>query len=138
MDGERPEWLPVDWKVCVRARSSGRKDRYYVSPSNSKLDVETIGKSKLLASTEMNNSGNLNKHEEASTNFPLEDVSSAEENECDEKKLKSSLNDLVMDPCIEFAIKTLTGAIPIEDVNKMHEASPIQVIYGPILVLSSG
>ncbi|KAG6382670.1 hypothetical protein SASPL_110726 [Salvia splendens] len=237
MDGERPEWLPVDWKVCVRVRSSGRKDRYYVSPSNDHrfkskpevfrylknaekdlklrlrnkvdmkksvkerllpsgsikggktrrdtvksegecidpshtdasaqiekendsvaedeekaaslkkrkknskwmnelprrsskrlarveadppLDVETIGKSELSGSTEMK------KHEEASTNLPLEDVSSTEEHECDEKKLKSSLNDLVMDPCIEFAIKTLTGAIPIEDVNKMNEVSPIQ------------
>ncbi|XP_047957768.1 uncharacterized protein LOC125203465 isoform X2 [Salvia hispanica] len=223
MDGERPEWLPVDWKVCVSVRSSGRKDRYYVSPSNDHrfkskpevfrflknaekdlklrqrnkvdmkksveerllpsgsikggktrsdtvksgeciedeekaaslkkrkknskwmnelprrsskrlarveadppLDVETIGKSKLSGSTEMSNSENLNQHEEASTKFPLEDVSSAEEHECDEKKLESSLNDLVMDPCIEFAIKTLTGAILIEDVNKMHEASPIQ------------
>lgn len=34
-----------------------------------------------------------------------------------EKHLNSYLKDLLMDPCIEFAIKTLTGAIPIEDVN---------------------
>ncbi|KAL1550763.1 hypothetical protein AAHA92_18689 [Salvia divinorum] len=248
MDGEHPEWLPVDWKVCVTVRRSGRRDKYYVNPSNDlkfkskpevlrylknagkdlklgrrnkvdmkksveerslhwgwiedikttrkggktavksegecidappqtdasvqiekendsvaededkaaslkkrkanskwmsglprrsskrlarveadpPLDIEAIGKSKLSSRTEMNNSENLDKHKEGSTNLPLEDVSSAEEHECDEKKLKSSLSDLVMDPCIEFAIKTLTGAIPIEDVNKMHEASPIQ------------
>lgn len=27
MDGEHPEWLPADWKVCVRVRSSGKKDK---------------------------------------------------------------------------------------------------------------
>ncbi|GER34960.1 methyl-CPG-binding domain protein 13 [Striga asiatica] len=32
---------------------------------------------------------------------------------------KSAMNDLLRDPCIEFAVKTLTGAIPIEEVNKV-------------------
>lgn len=27
MSGEHPEWLPVDWKVCVRVRNYGRKDK---------------------------------------------------------------------------------------------------------------
>ncbi|XP_042033702.1 uncharacterized protein LOC121780230 [Salvia splendens] len=39
----------------------------------------------------------------------------------DEKHLDASMKDLLMDPCIEFAIKTLTGAIPIEDLNKVDE-----------------
>ncbi|KAL0403128.1 UNVERIFIED_CONTAM: hypothetical protein Sradi_1953600 [Sesamum radiatum] len=69
-----------------------------------------------------------------------------------ERNLDSSLNDLLMDPCIEFAVKTLTGAIPIEKVNKVDDspvsslASPNQTsgsslccllsIFGPTLVLS--
>ncbi|KAH6783919.1 methyl-CPG-binding domain protein 13 [Perilla frutescens var. hirtella] len=43
------------------------------------------------------------------------------EDEKHEKHLDSSLKNLLMDPCIEFAIKTLTGAIPIEDVNKADD-----------------
>lgn len=27
MGGEHPDWLPVDWKVSVKIRSSGRKDK---------------------------------------------------------------------------------------------------------------
>lgn len=37
------------------------------------------------------------------------------------KDLDPSLNDLLMDPCIEFAIKMLTDAIPIEDVKKVND-----------------
>ncbi|KAK6155743.1 hypothetical protein DH2020_009991 [Rehmannia glutinosa] len=40
-----------------------------------------------------------------------------------DKNLDSSLKNLLMDPCIEFAIKTLTGAIPIEEVTKVGESS---------------
>ncbi|KAL2550368.1 methyl-CpG-binding domain-containing protein 13 [Forsythia ovata] len=40
-----------------------------------------------------------------------------------EMPIDMSFNDLLKDPCIEFAIKTLTGAIPIEDVNKVNDSS---------------
>ncbi|XP_051138344.1 uncharacterized protein LOC127256392 isoform X2 [Andrographis paniculata] len=35
MGGEHPEWLPAGWKVRVKARSSGKKDKYYINPANS-------------------------------------------------------------------------------------------------------
>ncbi|XP_051137903.1 uncharacterized protein LOC127256110 isoform X2 [Andrographis paniculata] len=35
MGCEHPEWLPAGWKVKVKARSYGKKDRYYVNPDNS-------------------------------------------------------------------------------------------------------
>lgn len=38
------------------------------------------------------------------------------------KNFDSLLNDLLMDPCIEFAIKTLTGAIPIEDITNINSS----------------
>lgn len=38
--------------------------------------------------------------------------------------LESSLYDLLMNPCIEFAIKTLSGVIPIEDMNEVKD-SPV-------------
>ncbi|KAL0452508.1 UNVERIFIED_CONTAM: Methyl-CpG-binding domain-containing protein 13 [Sesamum latifolium] len=47
-----------------------------------------------------------------------------------ERNLDSSLNDLLMDPCIEFAVKTLTGAIPIEEVNKVDD-SPVSSLASP-------
>ncbi|KAL1531432.1 hypothetical protein AAHA92_31570 [Salvia divinorum] len=44
MGGEHPEWLPADWEVRVKRRSSGKKDKYYIHPStgltfNSKPEV---------------------------------------------------------------------------------------------------
>lgn len=111
------------WMNELPRRTSKRLAGVEADPS---LEVDSIGKSKLSGKTEVKNSENVDKQKEASTNLPLADLSSAEEQERDEEKLKSSLNDLFMDPCIDFAIKTLTGAIPLEDVNKMHEASPIQ------------
>ncbi|KAL3837704.1 hypothetical protein ACJIZ3_022295 [Penstemon smallii] len=41
---EHPDWLPQDWKVSVKLRSYGRKDKLYINPSNglkfnSKLEV---------------------------------------------------------------------------------------------------
>ncbi|KAL0304244.1 UNVERIFIED_CONTAM: Methyl-CpG-binding domain-containing protein 13 [Sesamum radiatum] len=54
----------------------------------------------------------------------------------DEKHLDSSLKDLLMDPCIEFAVKTLTGAIPIEDVNKLSD-SPVSSLASPNQTSSS-
>ncbi|KAL0358972.1 UNVERIFIED_CONTAM: hypothetical protein Sangu_0746600 [Sesamum angustifolium] len=47
-----------------------------------------------------------------------------------ERNLDSPLNDLLMDPCIEFAVKTLTGAIPIEEVNKVDD-SPVSSLASP-------
>ncbi|KAL0382346.1 UNVERIFIED_CONTAM: Methyl-CpG-binding domain-containing protein 13 [Sesamum calycinum] len=47
-----------------------------------------------------------------------------------ERNLDSSLNNLLMDPCIEFAVKTLTGAIPIEEVNKVDD-SPVSSLASP-------
>ncbi|XP_051142537.1 methyl-CpG-binding domain-containing protein 13-like isoform X2 [Andrographis paniculata] len=37
----------------------------------------------------------------------------------EQKSLGSTIENLLMDPCIEFAIKTLTGAIPIEEASKV-------------------
>ncbi|KAL0341065.1 UNVERIFIED_CONTAM: Methyl-CpG-binding domain-containing protein 13 [Sesamum radiatum] len=47
-----------------------------------------------------------------------------------ERNLDSSLNNLLMDSCIEFAVKTLTGAIPIEEVNKVDD-SPVSSLASP-------
>lgn len=45
--------------------------------------------------------------------------------------LNVSLNDLWTDPCIEFAIKTLTGAIPIGDENKGDDnPSSLELPFG--------
>lgn len=54
----------------------------------------------------------------------------------DEKNLESSLDDLLMDPCIEFAIKTLTGAIPLDDVSKIHKTRAGSVA-SPVLASAS-
>ncbi|XP_020549037.1 methyl-CpG-binding domain-containing protein 13 isoform X1 [Sesamum indicum] len=62
-------------------------------------------------------------------------VDCKEENK-DEKHLDSSLKDLLMDPCIEFAVKTLTGAIPIEDMDKLGE-SPVSSLASPNQTSSS-
>ncbi|CAA2977724.1 methyl- -binding domain-containing 13 isoform X1 [Olea europaea subsp. europaea] len=61
--------------------------------------------------------------------LPLRDLSSPKPHAGDdhnggekqEMPIDTSFNDLLKDPCIEFAIKTLTGAIPIEDVNKFND-----------------
>ncbi|KAI7738733.1 hypothetical protein M8C21_030955, partial [Ambrosia artemisiifolia] len=37
-----------------------------------------------------------------------------------DSSINFSMNDLWTDPCIEFAVKTLTGAIPFTDVNKVE------------------
>ncbi|XP_057477072.1 uncharacterized protein LOC130764773 isoform X1 [Actinidia eriantha] len=46
--------------------------------------------------------------------------------------LNLSMKDLWMDPCIEFAIKTLTGGIPIEDEHKADEnpGSSLELPFG--------
>ncbi|KAL0299502.1 UNVERIFIED_CONTAM: Methyl-CpG-binding domain-containing protein 13 [Sesamum radiatum] len=62
-------------------------------------------------------------------------VDCKEENK-DEKHLDSALKDLLMDPCIEFAVKTLTGAIPIEDVKKLSD-SPVSSLASPNQTSSS-
>lgn len=94
-----------------------------------------IDKSKVSGNTEVDTSENL---KEVSTDLPAADLSSASVDlKEDEKNLESSLDDLLMDPCIEFAIKTLTGAIPLEDVDKVREtragsvASPVQASASP-------
>ncbi|KAG9153569.1 hypothetical protein Leryth_008508 [Lithospermum erythrorhizon] len=42
---ERPEWLPLDWRIEVRMRTSGATagsyDRYYISPSGRKFRSKT-------------------------------------------------------------------------------------------------
>ncbi|KAI3471118.1 hypothetical protein Pfo_027781 [Paulownia fortunei] len=120
---------------------------------------ENIGKATLSVKPETNTSGNFgksnepNKHptkcrteiltknkQKESTILPLGGLSSPEghegvgvdfkEDEKHEEHVESTLNDLFMDPCIEFAIKTLTGAIPIEDVNKVQE-SPVFSLASP-------
>ncbi|KAI3705796.1 hypothetical protein L1987_76038 [Smallanthus sonchifolius] len=37
-----------------------------------------------------------------------------------DSSINFSMNDLWTDPCIEFAVKTLTGAIPVTDLNKVE------------------
>lgn len=60
------------------------------------------------------------------------DVIESKEDEKHEKHLEESpLKDLLMDPCIEFAIKTLTGAIPIEDVTRVGTDSPVSSLASP-------
>lgn len=122
---------PLEVKTSSRAREAARL------PDEAEVNTDdTTGKSKL---SEVNTSEDLDKQKEATTNLPVGNLSSAEEHECasvdlkqdekNEKKLDSSLNDLFMDPCIEFAIKTLTGAIPLEEVSKICDssvASPVQ------------
>ncbi|KAK2973082.1 hypothetical protein RJ640_023012 [Escallonia rubra] len=51
-----------------------------------------------------------------------------------ESPLNLSLTDLWTDPCIEFAIKTLTGAIPIGDENIAYEnpGSPLDLPLGEL------
>ncbi|KAJ0847040.1 putative Methyl-CpG-binding domain-containing protein [Helianthus annuus] len=41
-----------------------------------------------------------------------------------DSSINFSMNDLWTDPCIEFAVKTLTGAIPCEDLNKPENPAP--------------
>ncbi|KAL8519362.1 hypothetical protein ACS0TY_010336 [Phlomoides rotata] len=38
MDDEHPDWLPANWQVCVRVRSYGRKDKYYIDPHGNKFN----------------------------------------------------------------------------------------------------
>ncbi|XP_057481288.1 uncharacterized protein LOC130768273 isoform X2 [Actinidia eriantha] len=47
-------------------------------------------------------------------------------------RLNLSMKDLWMDPCIEFAIKTLTGGIPIEEEHKADEnpGSSLELPFG--------
>lgn len=59
------------------------------------------------------------------------------EQQTEEKQGDSSLKDLFMDPCIEFAIKTLTGAMPIEDASKV-DANPVSSLASPNQTLDSG
>lgn len=109
------------------------------APDEAELNTDdATGKSKLSGKTEVNTCEDLDKQKEAPTNLPVGNPSSAQELESAsddlkqeekiEKELNSSLNDLFTDPCIEFAIKTLTGAIPLEEVSRIHGgpvASPI-------------
>ncbi|KAK1431690.1 hypothetical protein QVD17_08236 [Tagetes erecta] len=46
-----------------------------------------------------------------------------------DSSINFSMNDLWTDPCIEFAVKTLTGATPFPDLNKVENftTTPLQV-----------
>ncbi|KAJ0525806.1 putative Methyl-CpG-binding domain-containing protein [Helianthus annuus] len=45
-----------------------------------------------------------------------------------DSSINFSMNDLWTDPCIEFAVKTLTGAIPFTDLNKVENfTAPAEV-----------
>ncbi|GFP87651.1 methyl-cpg-binding domain-containing protein 13 [Phtheirospermum japonicum] len=218
MGGEQLEWLPVGWKVKVRVRSCGRKDKYYVNPSNGlkfsskpevlrylkssekdqkpneldKIDVKKDVAGKLPpgwvkeirtkrkgsrirrdpyyvdpvsghhfrsmqevfryleskpddkdhVSVELGDHSQSEKRktpnsecthdlprraskrlarveiEHPSPEIKTSDKSGVPDTTSEDKNLDSSLEGLLMDPCIEFAVKTLTGAIPIEEVNK--------------------
>ncbi|KAI3508271.1 hypothetical protein L1887_23277 [Cichorium endivia] len=51
-------------------------------------------------------------------------------NPTQESSINFCLNDFWTDPCIEFAVKTLTGAIPFGDLNKVDNfssSSPLEV-----------
>ncbi|XP_076906549.1 uncharacterized protein LOC143562696 [Bidens hawaiensis] len=41
-----------------------------------------------------------------------------------DSSINFSMSDLWTDPCIEFAVKTLTGAIPFTDLNKVESFTP--------------
>ncbi|XAR71729.1 hypothetical protein NMG60_11018132 [Bertholletia excelsa] len=66
--------------------------------------------------------------------FPEEQTAMVETDDKTEEEPASlvnfSLNDLWKDPCIEFAIKTLTGAIPVGDDNKAEEQSSLELPLG--------
>ncbi|KAL3834452.1 hypothetical protein ACJIZ3_009188 [Penstemon smallii] len=131
----------------ISRRSSKRHAQVDVGPS---LEVaENNGQAMILGMSDINSPvefGNYNKSSEHPTtkfqtgNKQKEhmtssngDLSCIQDNKNvlveikeDKKELDSSLNDLLMDdPCIEFAIKTLTGAFPIENVNNVGENPPM-------------
>lgn len=99
------------------------------SAQPNELETDTSVKFVRTDSDEQCKTENLTNDEQKETitheNLPPEEHTSTgavcHEDRKDEEHPDSSLKDLLMDPCIEFAIKTLTGAIPIEDVNKVDE-----------------
>ncbi|XP_022888789.1 methyl-CpG-binding domain-containing protein 13-like isoform X3 [Olea europaea var. sylvestris] len=64
-------------------------------------------------------------------------VDDCKEGEKQEMPIDTSFNDLLKDPCIEFAIKTLTGAIPIEDVNKYTGSSVSSLPSSSVISVST-
>ncbi|PIN11005.1 Methyl-CpG binding transcription regulator [Handroanthus impetiginosus] len=144
-----------DWTSELPRRTSKRLARVEVDPllevkTNNKAEAEvnttkSIGKEGPVDEPKTDNvgkSGSLNSpnehHSERKTENPATikpekpvtpPVEEHKEEEHD-KRPNSSLKDLLMDPCIEFAIKTLTGAIPIDDVKKVGD-SPVSSLASP-------
>ncbi|KAL7107152.1 hypothetical protein ACP275_06G035900 [Erythranthe tilingii] len=235
MGGEPLDWLPVGWRVSVKVRNSGKKDKYYVNPSNgrrfnskpevlryvkssvknpnpkelSKINIEKTVTENLppgwikeirtkkkggrtrrdpcyidpvsgrhfrsmqevfryLESKDVRNaeskpdekrhvSVELAGHSQSVSSLSVEvdklprrsskrlarvEVDKLEAEIPTNKKQKnpitteepknpdSCVDDLLTDPCIEFAVKTLTGAITVEeDVKKVGESSTVSSIW---------
>ncbi|KAD4584871.1 hypothetical protein E3N88_22472 [Mikania micrantha] len=71
----------------------------------------------------------LEKHELPTVSNPIPQASDSYGNDMKpDSSINFSMNDLWTDPCIEFAVKTLTGAIPVTDLNKVENlTAPLQV-----------
>ncbi|KAL8232559.1 hypothetical protein R6Q57_002337 [Mikania cordata] len=71
----------------------------------------------------------LEKHELPTVSNPIPQASDSYGSDMKpDSSINFSMNDLWTDPCIEFAVKTLTGAIPVTDLNKVENfPAPLQV-----------
>ncbi|KAL2527264.1 Methyl-CpG binding transcription regulator [Abeliophyllum distichum] len=128
---ERLAKIEVDRSVEVKTRNEARP----VSSLSGETDVNGTnkfcnrGSSNGIEKFKTENSDD-NK-QKSSAILPLGDLSppkmlagdDCKGGEKQEMPIDMSFNDLLKDPCIEFAIKTLTGAIPIDDVNKVNDSS---------------
>ncbi|KAL3645282.1 hypothetical protein CASFOL_010462 [Castilleja foliolosa] len=112
---------------CRASKRLARVENEHPSPEIKTSDKSGVsdtpsGKTEVTTSKDIGKSGPLDEKPTNDEKNPI--ISHAcKEDEKHGKNLDSSLEGLLMDPCIEFAVKTLTGAIPIEEVNKVGECS---------------
>ncbi|KAJ8630482.1 hypothetical protein MRB53_023805 [Persea americana] len=85
MTRERPKWLPNDWRMEVRIRTSGKtagmKDRYYYDPKShrrfrSKREVESfLQTGTIQRSTPKSRKYATDKHQQSATRFGFKNCS---------------------------------------------------------------
>ncbi|PIN11918.1 hypothetical protein CDL12_15461 [Handroanthus impetiginosus] len=133
------KWMRADPLLELKTRQQAREAEVNATANlgNSDEPNENLTICRTKKKKKKKEKTNDNKEKEPA-NLPLENLCSVEENEDgivdlkenvkQEKHPESSLNGLLMDPCIEFAIETFTGATPIKYVNKVEESSPNQTI----------
>lgn len=122
--------IEVDRFVEVKTKNEAR-------PASSLSGVTKVNDTNTFCNHSSSNGIEKLKRENSDDNkqkgsaiLPLRDLSPPKPHTGDDCKggekqeipIDTSFNDLFKDPCIEFAIKTLTGAIPIEDVNKFNDS----------------